>query len=109
MIRILLVAFSFGSARGGSAPAGPTVQPDKVKHFAIGTFTQSVGFGTVRVLGGSNGAALAAATVGSATAAVLKERHDRRAGDTISRADMVWTMAGAATVSPLLAQARRSR
>jgi uncharacterized protein YfiM (DUF2279 family) len=107
MIRILLVAFSFGSARGDAAPAWPRVGADKVKHFAIGTFTQSVGFGTVRVLGGSNGAALAAATVGSATAAVLKERHDQRAGGTVSRADMAWTMAGAATVSPLLAQVRR--
>jgi uncharacterized protein YfiM (DUF2279 family) len=107
MIRILLVAFSFGSARGDAGRAFPRVEADKVKHFAMGTFTQSVGYGTVRVLGGTSGAALAGATVGSAAAAVLKERRDKRAGDSVSRADIVWTMAGAATVSPLLAQVRR--
>jgi uncharacterized protein YfiM (DUF2279 family) len=107
MIRILLVAFSFGSARGDAGRVAPRVEPDKVKHFAMGAFTQSVGYGTVRLLGGTNGAAVAGATIGSATAAVLKERRDRHRGDSVSRADIVWTMAGAATVSPLLAQVRR--
>lgn len=106
MIRVLVLAFTFGrspSATGGHGWLGA----DKAKHLAIGTFVQSVGYGTVRVLGGTNGSALAVATAGSATVAALKESRDRRGSGTPEAADVVWTLAGAAAVSPLLAQTRR--
>ena len=79
---------------------------DKAQHFFIGTFVQSASFGVLRAAKVDDRPALTVASVVSATVAVGKELRDRRGHGDPSVKDAVWTMAGAAAISPLLARTR---
>jgi putative lipoprotein len=105
MWRILLV---LGLQSGGhdEHPGGDRwLGPDKVKHFFVAAFVQSVSYSVVRGAGASPGASLAAATGATAAVSVGKEVVDRRAGGQMSVPDLVWDVAGAGAASLLLARA----
>ena len=102
----LLLVFSFHL--GAASPASDRwFAADKVKHFASGVFAQSLGYGTIRLAGGSNGVALAGASLGTVSVAAWKERRDRNGRGTVSMRDFTWTVAGGGAASVLLAQTRR--
>ena len=105
MWRIVLV---LGLQSGGpdEHPGGDRwFGPDKVKHFFLAAFVQSVSYSVVRGAGASPRASLAAATGATAMASVGKEIADRRAGGQVSVPDLVWDAAGAGAASLLLAHA----
>lgn len=78
---------------------------DKVQHFFIGTFAQSASFGILRAARVNETPALLAASGFSTAVAIGKELRDRKAGDP-SVKDAVWTLAGAAAMSPILARTK---
>lgn len=75
---------------------------DKVKHFLVSAFVQSVGYSASRAAG--LGRAQAQAVGGGAVVVVgiWKEVRDRRRGGPVSTADLVWDAAGATSAAALL-------
>lgn len=103
MKRTLVFAFSMNAA--ALAPDS-WLGPDKVKHFFLGAFVQSVSFSGLRAAGLERGPSLAGASVASAGVAVAKELRDHRGRGTASVRDLTWSLAGAAAISPVLARTR---
>jgi hypothetical protein len=81
--------------------------PDKVKHFLIGAFVQSVSYSALRTATADPGPSLAAASLATAAVAVGKEVRDRRVTGLFSVPDAVWSVAGAGASTILLVNARR--
>jgi uncharacterized protein YfiM (DUF2279 family) len=79
---------------------------DKVRHFFIGTFVQSASFGVLRAARVDKTPAFVAASAFSASVAVGKELRDRGGRGDPSVKDAVWTLAGAAGISPALAHTK---
>jgi len=79
---------------------------DKVQHFFIGTFVQSASFGVLRAAKVDKAPAFIAASALSASVAVGKELRDRHGRGDPSAKDAVWTLAGAAAISPALARTK---
>lgn len=79
---------------------------DKVQHFLIGTFAQSASFGVLRAARVGKTPAFIAATALSASVALGKELGDRGGRGDPSVKDAVWTLAGAAAISPALAHTK---
>jgi uncharacterized protein YfiM (DUF2279 family) len=75
---------------------------DKVKHFFMGAFVQSVGYSAVRATGASHSASLAAATAVTAGVSIGKEVWDAHSGGTPSVRDLTWDAAGAGAATLLL-------
>ena len=69
--------------------------PDKVKHFFLAAFIQSVSYSALRVADVEHSAAVAGASGITALAAVGKELYDRRTERGFSPRDLVWDAAGA--------------
>jgi uncharacterized protein YfiM (DUF2279 family) len=101
-MRGLLLVFTLG--RAPEHRSDPWIGPDKLQHFFVSAFIQSFGYGVLRRAGAENGAALAGASVVTATAGVGKELLDRRAGRPLSVRDLAWDAAGAGSASLLLAR-----
>ena len=78
---------------------------DKVQHFFLGTFAQSASFGILRAAKVDRTPALLVASGFSTSVAIGKEFRDRGRGDP-SIKDAVWTLAGAAAISPVLARTK---
>ena len=76
--------------------------PDKVKHFFVAAFVQSVGYSVARGAGAGSQESLAAATLTTAGVSIGKEILDRKAGGRISVPDLVWDAAGAGAASLML-------
>ena len=80
---------------------------DKVKHFFVAAFTQSVTHSALRFAGASPNASLAGATTVTAAASVWKEVYDRRHGRPFSARDLVWDAAGAGAATVVARKALR--
>jgi uncharacterized protein YfiM (DUF2279 family) len=80
--------------------------PDKVKHFFLGAFVQSVSYSALRAATADRAPSLVAASVATAAVAVGKEVHDRRATGLFSVPDLAWGMAGAGASTVLLVRSR---
>jgi putative lipoprotein len=105
MWRIVLV-LGLQSAGPDEHPGGDRwFGPDKVKHFFVAAFVQSVSYSVVRGAGARHEASLAAATGATAAVSEGKEIVDRRAGGQVSVPDLVWDAAGAGAASLLLGHA----
>lgn len=68
---------------------------DKLKHFLMAGYVESVTFAGLRAAGADRNAAFAGAAVGTAAAAIGKEIHDRRTYGLFSLGDLVWDTLGA--------------
>ena len=93
---------------GGPAPrpADRWFGPDKVKHFFMSGFTQSVGYSALRATGAGHRSSLFTASAVTAAVGLGKEWHDRR-GTGFSARDLVWDAAGAGTATLLLRRTAR--
>ena len=80
---------------------------DKIKHFFVAAFVQSVTYSVLRTVDVDHEGALVGASVATATVAIGKELHDRRAGTGFSGADLAWGAGGAVTASVVLSSTRR--
>ena len=80
---------------------------DKLKHFFVAAFTQSVTYNALRLSGAGHGISLAGASAATATVSLGKEFHDRRRSNLFSVRDLVWDAAGAGTATFVLERSRR--
>jgi putative lipoprotein len=81
--------------------------PDKIKHFLVATFIQSVGYSALRATRMDHRSSMIGATAGSVIANVGKEMVDARRTGLFSRRDLVWDAAGAGTATLLLGRIER--
>jgi uncharacterized protein YfiM (DUF2279 family) len=82
---------------------------DKLKHFFLSAFTQSVAFSGFQVAGVREDRALAAAWAVTATVSIAKEVHDRRSYGLFSYRDLCWDAAGAGVATLVLRRAVERR
>lgn len=102
---LLLLGLAFGAP--ADRPRDPWFGRDKVKHFLVSAFAQSVGFAGLQAAGADRSSALAGATLLTATVAIGKEVADRRGGGAFSGRDLVWDAAGAAAATAMLRRTAR--
>ena len=81
---------------------------DKLKHFFVAAFTQSVTYSALQAGRVRHDQALAGAWGVTAVVSVAKEIHDRKTTGLFSVRDLVWDAAGAGAASILLTSARRA-
>ena len=81
---------------------GPLPGSDKVKHFFMSAFVQSVSFSVARAAGMGRADAQMAAGITTMSIGIAKELNDRRLGRPFSAADLVWDAAGALAAAAIL-------
>lgn len=107
-MRGLVLVFSLHAPPSATPPGpDPWFGPDKVKHFFVSAFIQSVTYGSLRSAGASHGGAIAGATVATAAAGVGREIHDLRVKGQFSLRDLAWDAAGAGAATLFLARTVR--
>ena len=85
-----------------AAPRDTWFGADKLKHFFVAAFTQSVTYSVLQVAKVKNDHAMVGAWAVTATVSVAKEVHDRRTTGLFSIRDLVWDAAGAGAASLLI-------
>lgn len=118
VLAVTLVAQERSAGPGLGATASPAADSvaardgwfgaDKLKHFFVAAFTQSVAYSALQATRVRHDQALAGAWAVTAVASVAKELHDRRTTGLFSVRDLVWDAAGAGAASIILTSARRS-
>ena len=88
-------------------PRDPWFGADKIKHFLIAAFSQSVSYSALRITGASHGNSLAGAWAATAALSVAKELYDRRKVGLFSVKDLVWDAAGAGSATALVSHTAR--
>ena len=81
---------------------------DKLKHFFVAAFTQSVAYSALQAARVRHDQAVAGAWAVTATVSVAKEIYDRRSYGLFSVRDLVWDAAGAGAATLLIARSVRS-
>lgn len=92
-----------------SPPRDSWFGADKLKHFFVAAFTQSVAYSALQAARVRHDHALAGAWAVTATVSVAKELHDKRTTGLFSVRDLVWDAAGAGVATALLTHSQRSR
>lgn len=82
---------------------------DKIKHFFLAAFVESVAFSAMEAAGASRRPSLTAAIAITAAVSVGREIHGIRSGTGFSKRDLVWDAAGAAAATALLARTEPPR
>lgn len=92
--------------RSDARPADGWFGRDKLTHFFVSAFVQSVSFATLQAAGADRDAALVGATATTAAVGVGKELFDRRQGRPFSVRDLTWDAAGAGAATLVLVRTR---
>ena len=82
---------------------------DKLKHFLVAAFTQSVTYSALQAARVHHDAALAGAWAVTGAVSIAKEVHDRRSYGLFSVKDLMWDAAGAGTATLIIRRSVRSR
>jgi putative lipoprotein len=90
-----------------AAPGDGWLGVDKIKHFLVAAFTQSVAYSVLQASGVSHRGALAGAWTTTAALSVGKELYDGRTTGVFSVRDLVWDAAGAGAATLLIDRTRR--
>ncbi len=90
----LLLAFSLHCPPPEHPGGDSWFAADKVKHFFVSAFVQSVTYTGARAVGFDRRGAMVAASAATLTVGVGKEIHDRRSGGEFSMRDLSWDLAG---------------
>jgi putative lipoprotein len=88
-------------------PGDGWIGRDKVKHFLLSAFVQSVAYSSLQAAGVERGPALAGASAMTLSVGVAKEVVDRRRGGAFSGRDLAWDAAGAGAATLLLVRTAR--
>lgn len=80
---------------------------DKMKHFFVSAFIQSLAYGSARAVGASHDGAVVSATAVTVGAGLGREIYDGRVKRAFSYKDLVWDGAGLAAGMALVNNARR--
>lgn len=73
----------------------PVFGPDKVKHFLIAGFVETVAFSGLQAVGANRNMARSGALAAVAGASIGREIHDRKTKGLFSIPDLVWDALGA--------------
>ena len=103
-MRSLVLVFSLWVPGGGGGDSW--LSTDKLKHFFVSAFVQSVSYSALRTARVSHDGALVGASTLTLMAGVGKEIHDDRSGESFSVRDLAWDAAGAGAATALLSRAR---
>ena len=79
---------------------------DKLQHFFLSAFVQSVSYAALRTADVPHDRALVAASAMTLGVGVAKEVHDHRAGRAFSVRDLTWDAAGIGAATLVLSHAR---
>jgi putative lipoprotein len=90
----LLVLAPVGAAAQANKPRDSWFGVDKVKHFFMSAFIESVTFSGLQAMGANRNTAFAGAVTATAGFAVGKEFRDRRVTGLFSYRDLVWDAVG---------------
>ncbi|CAN5693586.1 hypothetical protein BH23GEM1_BH23GEM1_08280 [soil metagenome] len=99
--RAALLALSFPLAADGWFGA------DKMKHFFMSAFIQSMAYSSARAVGASHDGAFVSATAATVGLGVGREIYDGRVKRAFSYKDLVWDGMGLAAGMALVNNARR--
>lgn len=91
----LLVAPSLAGAQSRPKPADPIFGVDKVKHFFIAGFVETMTFSGLQAAGVNRSSARGGAIGVTTVASLGREFHDRRTKGLFSVKDLVWDALGA--------------
>ena len=83
-------------------PADHWFGADKLKHFFVAAFTQSVTYSALQAAHVKHRPAMSGALAVTAVVSVAKEFHDRRTTGLFSMRDLVWDAAGAGVAAVLI-------
>lgn len=92
-----------------AAPRDSWFGVDKLKHFFVAAFTQSVAYSALQAAKVRHDRALAGAWAVTAAVSVAKEVHDARTTGLFSVRDLVWDAAGAGFATVLIDRSVRRR
>jgi len=88
-------------------PKDTFLGPDKVKHFFMSAFIESVGFGGMQAVGASRSASIGAATAVTVAAGIGREIHDKITKNLFSLGDLTWDGLGIASALLLISHTQR--
>lgn len=91
-----------------TAPPDNWFGSDKLKHFFIAAFTQTVAYSALQAARVHHDEALVGAWAVTATVSVAKEVHDRRSYGLFSYRDLVWDAAGAGVATLVISKTVRT-
>jgi putative lipoprotein len=104
----IVPATSFAQKQATVAPARDSwFGPDKVKHFFVAAFVESVAFAGLEALGTDRNTAIPAAISASIAVSVGREVHDRRTKGLFSVKDLTFDALGAAAAFLLIRHTQR--
>jgi uncharacterized protein YfiM (DUF2279 family) len=107
MRSLVLVLALWAPGGGGREGGGDSwLSADKVKHFFVSAFVQSVSYSALRTARVSHDGALVGASALTLMVGVGKELHDDRSGERFSVRDLAWDAAGAGAAAALLSRSR---
>ena len=81
--------------------------PDKVKHFFIAAFVQSMSYSALRAVNVRHGVSLAGASATTSAFSIGKEVSDKRRYGEFSFRDLAWDASGAIAATALLVRTER--
>jgi uncharacterized protein YfiM (DUF2279 family) len=88
-------------------PADRWFSPDKIKHFFMAAFVQSVTYSALRATDLDHRSSLLGASAGNAALSIAKELSDARRTGLFSKRDLVWDAAGMGAATLLLERTAR--
>lgn len=103
-MRSLVLVLSLWTPGGGGGDSW--VSADKLKHFFISAFVQSVSYSALRTARASHREALVGASTVTLLVGVGKEIHDGHTEEGFSVRDLAWDAAGAGAATTLLSRTR---
>jgi putative lipoprotein len=80
---------------------------DKIKHFFMSAFIESLTFSGLQAAGAHRSASFAGAIGATAAFGIGKEVHDKRKGEPFSIRDLTWDAAGAGAALVMLKSTQR--
>ena len=105
---LLLAPLSLPAQRANGKTPDPFFGADKVQHFFVSAFLQSITYSALRATKASHQSSLAGATVTSALFGLGKEVKDKRGATRLfSARDLVWDAGGIGTATLLIGHTRR--
>jgi len=88
-------------------PADPVFGVDKVKHFFIAGFVESMTFAGMQAVGSSRSTARISAISATAIVSLGREIHDRKTKGLFSVRDLAWDVIGASAALLVLNKTQR--
>jgi Predicted periplasmic lipoprotein (DUF2279). len=88
-------------------PKDTFLGPDKVKHFFMSAFIESVAFGGMEAAGASRSASIGTASALTAAAGIGREIHDKITKNLFSFGDLAWDTIGTGAALLLISHTQR--